>query len=101
LAALGIAVPASVIARWLTLIPVVALELGAALSVVLMEAIAADPKAKPARTTDDSDGDRHATATAELSVSRRLAGKPPKARGRRVERTTPDGREGERSPPAG
>jgi hypothetical protein len=47
---LGIAVPPSVLAQWLVLVPVFALELGAALSVMLVEAVGPKVEAPIAET---------------------------------------------------
>jgi hypothetical protein len=47
LAALGINVPAGLLSDWLVLVPVVALELGAALALVLVQAVTGSPTAQP------------------------------------------------------
>jgi hypothetical protein len=83
LAALGIVVPADVLARWLTLVPVLALELGAALAAVLMDAVAAEPKA----ITKTADAPKLGASTVHLSdVSGQPADKPQKTSGRQVRR---------------
>jgi hypothetical protein len=48
LAALGLAVSAEVIAQWLNLVPVLALELGSALALVLVASLAPLPEKEPA-----------------------------------------------------
>jgi hypothetical protein len=86
LAALGIAVPIDVLARWLTLVPALALELGAALAAVLMDAVGAGQ-----RVIDKTVGaDCPSYAGVAPSVSGQTVVKSPKQhRGRRIGHRAP------------
>jgi hypothetical protein len=80
LAALGIAVPIDVLARWLTLIPVLALELGAAMAAVLIDGVTRQG------VIDKTEGaDCPSYAGVAPSASGQPVAKPPKpSRGRRI-----------------
>jgi hypothetical protein len=85
LAALGFAVPADVLARWLTLIPVLALELGAALAAVLMDTVAAALKTTTKTADSPKPGAAGVNSTVRSSeVSRHPASKAQKLGGRRL-----------------
>jgi hypothetical protein len=87
LAALGIAVPIDVLARWLTLVPVLALELGAALAAVLIDAVTAEPKAITKTAVASKLRAPGITSTAHPSdVSGQPSDKPQKTNGRQVRR---------------
>jgi hypothetical protein len=72
---LGVHLPATAIAQWLVLVPVLALELGAALAMVLVEAIALPDKADDSQPVDRSDEQL-------VPVAYSLSGHPAKDRGR-------------------
>jgi hypothetical protein len=91
----GVHVPASAVAEWLMLIPVLALELGAALAMVLVEAVTA--MAKPVAKPDHEPPVAQLPATdsgasvnkSDGVVSGHPASKPRKAPGRPLTRRAP------------
>jgi hypothetical protein len=99
LAVFGVHIPASAIAEWLVLIPVLALELGAALAAVLVGAVGAGSPRTIGRSLlrqvsakQDSGVSNAAASTDNPNVSGHRAGVPQKAVGRRRGRPMPTDR---------
>jgi hypothetical protein len=73
LALVGVSAPASTLAEWLVLVPVLTLELGAALAAVLIESVMAEPS-KPALVGGDraklASHDQHSAAAPPIGATR-------------------------------